>query len=403
MTLAHVAVIKNINNAVVKSKNFILQLVNVLGASLGGTTRRDTLADRLNPKRLKHILQQILNRKTILYWFAVLTFILTKVLIKYPNITEKYYSNSFYKIIATVLSKYSSLFPFSINDVFLITLIPLLLTIIVALILKKKCRKTMLPIIFKTIAIIYIGFYWLWGFNYFRHDIYKRLNIEANQITNENFNAAFYTLINQTNNLKVSFADFDKQITDSIIEKSYSKNAHLLAISYPLGKRRPKNMTISRFFAASGIGGYFGPFFNEIHLNKFIPPIQYPMILAHEKAHQFGITSEAEANFYAWFVCSKSQNEQIQYSASLYVLFHFLHYNKRQNNSIDAYKLISDDVANDIQIIRNYWSSLRYEPIEKVNTWFNDKYLKFNNIPNGVENYSGVVKLLIDYKRQSEI
>ncbi len=378
MILAHVEVIKNTNCAVEKTKNNISKL-------------------------LKQILQKALNRKTVLYWLVVLTFILTKVLAKYPHETEIFYSNGLYKLIAIVLSRYSSLFPFSLDDIFLTSLILFLIAIIVALILKRKHIKTILPIFLKVIASFYIAFYWLWGFNYFRQDIYNRLNIEPSQITHEDFNAVFNKLIVETNNLRISFADFNKLAIDSIVEESYAKNAQFLNVSYPLGKRKPKNVTASKFFSASGIGGYFGPFFNEIHINKYMHPLQYPMVLAHEKAHQFGITSEAEANFYAWYICKHTNSNQIRYSANLYMLFHFLHYNKSQTNSIDAYEFISKDVADDILVIRNHWKSLRKEPIEKMNTWFNDKYLKLNNIPDGVENYGGVVKLIIDFEKQTEI
>ena len=52
-----------------------------------------------------------------------------------------------------------------------------------------------------------------------------------------------------------------------------------------------------------GVTGSMGPFFCEFTLNGDLLPANYPATYAHELAHLLGITSEAEANFYAYQVC----------------------------------------------------------------------------------------------------
>ena len=64
-------------------------------------------------------------------------------------------------------------------------------------------------------------------------------------------------------------------------------------------------------------------FFNEFHVNKKVLPLEYPVIFAHEKAHQFGVTAESEANFYAWLVCRQSDSQVLNYSANLFILRYF--------------------------------------------------------------------------------
>jgi hypothetical protein len=184
---------------------------------------------------------------------------------------------------------------------------------------------------------------------------------------------------------------------DARIEVSYKKLVPALKIKYPGGKRPAKPVTMSHFFAQAGISGYYGPFFNEVHINTYILPVEYPFILAHEKAHQLGITNEGEANFYAWLVCTNSKSKQLQYSANLHVLQYFL-YQGYQLGEYDAIIAKLDKrVKKDLQKIRENWMSLRNEKIDDAASKVNDFYLKTNKIKEGVKEYSGVVKFVMDY------
>ena len=83
-------------------------------------------------------------------------------------------------------------------------------------------------------------------------------------------------------------------------------------------------MIFSSFYSKMGLSGYFGPFFNEIHVNHYLLPLDYPFVLAHEKAHQFGITSEAEANLVAFVICVRSDDQRLRYSGYQSLLLYFL-------------------------------------------------------------------------------
>ena len=138
------------------------------------------------------------------------------------------------------------------------------------------------------------------------------------------FRSVLDSLIIQTSRNHILITSSDYPSFDSLIERSYSENSHLLKINYPNGARRPKTMIFSSIFSKSGVSGYFGPFFNEIHLNRNLLPMDYPFVLAHEKAHQFGITSEAEANLYAFIICTNSEDQRLKYSAYQSLLLYFL-------------------------------------------------------------------------------
>lgn len=354
-----------------------------------------------NFKGSKHTKQKMKKNQSkkwlILPLSAIVTFGITQLAYRFPSITEKVYSRFFYPFIARIISPFSNLFSFSIDDVFYVLLFAILLILILLLILGKISFAKAGKIILNILAATYILFYFLWGFNYFREDLNVRLKLDKHDPNTKAFLAQLSKLVENTNKSWVSFEDWDINVADQNIEKSYKKLAPALKISYPAGKRKPKSITISRFFAKAGISGYYGPFFNEVHVNSTILPIEYPFILAHEKAHQFGITNEAEANFYAWLVCTKSTSKQLQYSANLHVLQYFLY----QGYQLDEYPGIiaklDKRVKNDLQNIREHWMSLRNEKIDEAASKVNDFYLKTNKIKKGIEEYSGVVKFVMDY------
>jgi hypothetical protein len=238
----------------------------------------------------------------------------------------------------------------------------------------------------------------LWGFNYFKPDLNQRLSLENHQPDKEEFLNVFRDLINQTNRTYTSFEKFDTNEIDSLVEKSYENLAPVLGIKYPSGSRAAKNITFSRFFAQAGISGYYGPFFNEVHVNTFNLPLEFPFVLAHEKAHQFGITGEAEANFYAWMVCLQSKSVKLRYSANLVVLRYFIY----QGFRLEDFKLltskIDDRVKSDLEKIREHWLQLRNERIDRAASKVNDVYLKTNKVEKGIEDYHGVVKFVMDFK-----
>lgn len=332
---------------------------------------------------------------------ALLTFGFTEWLAKNRYWAETVYAQKIYPFIASGLSSVSSIFPFSVDDLFYVGLILLLFSLIMLLILKKLSWQKTGKIVLNALALIYILFYFLWGFNYFRPDLNTRLQIKSQSADTKDFLEIFEELVKETNQSYTDFEDFDKNQIDSLVESYYKTLAPVLNINYPAGKRPGKNITFSRFFAQAGISGYYGPFFNEIHVNSKILPIEYPFVLAHEKAHQFGITGESEANFYAWLVCTKSESKKLEYSANLMILRYFIFHGYRLEQFPEIIEKLDDRVKNDIQKISEHWASLRNEKIDRAATKINDTYLKTNKIEKGIDDYKGVVKHVLDFSLDS--
>jgi hypothetical protein len=345
--------------------------------------------------------QLFFSRRTLPIWLALATYGLTELLARHTAVTEMVYSQTLYPVVAYLLSFISKWVSFSMDDAFYLLLAISLIILMILIIIRKIKFGRFLLLIIQTLAICYVLFYWFWGFNYFRSGINERLQIAKSKPDTVEFVRVFENLIAQTNESYCTFNHTSYSTIDSLVEASYKKNATFLKLKYPQGKRRPKPITLSSFFAKASIAGYYGPFFSEVHLNDSLLMIEYPQVLAHESAHQFGITSEAEANFYGWLVCMQSESKQLRYSANISMVSYFLSQAKHLHNFKDLIHQINKPVFDDLRKIQDHWERMRNEEIDKVAGKVNDVYLKTNKIEKGIEDYFGVIQFVMDYSTDS--
>lgn len=341
------------------------------------------------------------SRTALPIWLALATFGLTELFARNPGVTETVYSQTIYPVFSFCLSFLSKWVSFSLDDAFYALLLAFLLVLIVLVLLRKITFGKFLLLTIQTMAICYVLFYWFWGFNYYRNGINQRLAISKSKPDTVMLVRVLEDLITQTNESYCTYENVNYPTIDSLVEASYKKHAPFLKLSYPQGHRRPKSITLSPLFAKASIAGYYGPFFSEVHLNDSLLAIEYPQILAHEFAHQFGITSEAEANFYSWLVCSQSDSNHLKYSANISMLNYFLSQAKHLQNFPDLVHQIRKPVIEDIRKVQQHWERMRNDKVDKAAGKMNDVYLKTNKIEKGIEDYFGVVQFVMDFSTDS--
>ncbi|MDR2292227.1 MAG: DUF3810 domain-containing protein [Prevotellaceae bacterium] len=315
---------------------------------------------------------------------------------KMPGAVEWYVAN-IYPLIAAALSFVSALFPFSLFDVFTITAPLALLTLIVLMIFKKVKWSKGLYMIACSVLLLVAWFYLAWGFAYFRKDFYERCNVQKSEYNAENFSAFAKNFIEDANSARIDFKSIDKTDINRKIEEQYEKLKDVLKIKYPNGKRKPKRMLYESLHTKTGISGYFGPFFNEIHVNSFVLDFEYPFTLAHEKAHQFGVASEAECNLYAFIVCATSNDAQLRYSAYISTIVYVLnnYYKIFPDDYKNLLEAVDSQVIEDVKNMSKHWLDAKNQTLSNAHKAVYNTYLKTNNINSGIQNYSEVVNLLI--------
>lgn len=313
------------------------------------------------------------------------------------------YSVHLYPMIGGFLSFFSRLIPFAIGDLFIaISIIGIISYPFYAHCYAKKKWKITGWNIVEYSGWIYVWFYLAWGLNYSQPHFYLRTSITPVAYTPENFQRFTDSYLENLNNAYTEITFIDKETVCKEVVYGYTQISDTLGVHAPFhNSPRVKTMLFTSLTSMVGVKGSMGPFFCEFTLNGELPPSQYAATYAHELAHLLGISSEAEANFYAYQVCTRSNIPEIRFGGYFSILTHVL-INARHLTTEEEYSKILKQIRPEItelsQANYTYWME-KYSPwLGNVQNLFYDLYLKGNKISNGRLNYSEVVGLLISYE-----
>lgn len=337
-------------------------------------------------------------KKIHIRW-VVLTVLLAFVWIvmRFPTLGE-WYACKIYPLFFAVLSRISSLFPFSVGDCFIYGSVAGLLLYPVYAIVKKRSWKKTAGRMLEYLLWVYAWFYLAWGLNYFRENFYARTQIPYVAYSSDAFRSFLSAYTDSLNASFVPVEKIDKAVVAEEAKRGYDEIAGRFGLIRPAGYLYPKPMLIPSLMNGVGVLGYMGPFFTEYNLNPNLLPVQYPFTYAHEMAHVLGISSEAEANLYGFLVCSRSEVPAIRFSA-YFALLPYVLSNAYQLLPEEEFNRWKESLTPEVKEAYNekvaYWQSLYSPLIGEIQDTAYNWFLKGNNIPSGRKNYSEVVALLM--------
>lgn len=317
------------------------------------------------------------------------------------------YSNLVYPKLSWVITAFSSWIPFSIGDLFITLSIVALVCVPIFVYFKYHVKwRRLLRYCGEYLLWIYIWFYAAWGLNYSQIHFLSRTNIQPATYTSALFNRFIDRYITLLNNSYIDSVA-NKKAVKIEVPRLYMQISDSLKIHAPQhAYLRPKAMLFSNFISSVGVSGYMGPFFNEFHLNSNLLPIDYPATYAHEFAHLLGISQEAEANFYAYEICTRSSYKSIRFSGYFFVLGYVLR-NAKMVMTDEQFNRIKTIIRPEIKQLyyyhRCYWRALYSPLLGALQNKLYELYLKSNKIENGQRNYSQVVELLISYEQSKKM
>lgn len=335
--------------------------------------------------------------------FVLMALILIVWLVQLLPAAGACYARYIYPTIACVLTAVSDLIPFAVGDLFIaLSIAWLVVWPFYARLRRKKPWRRIVGREVEYLLWIYVWFYLAWGLNYSQPNFYQRTGIAYTAYTPENFARFTDDYIERLNASYTSIDTIDTDMVRNEVVRGYRAISPALGVLPPTTDRpRAKTMLFTPLISMVGVTGSMGPFFCEFTLNGDLLPADYPATYAHELAHRLGITSEAEANFYAYQVCTRSSVPALRFSGYYSILFHVLG-NARRLMDEAAYQALVENIRPEIiQLAKDhqaYWSA-KYSPlVGAVQEWIYDLYLKGNKIDSGRQNYSEVVGLLISYE-----
>lgn len=310
----------------------------------------------------------------------------------------EWYARTIYPLLSGLLTPFSNRLPFSVGDCFIYGSILLLLIYWIYGLIRRFRFLHMLARTIEFLLWVYMWFYLAWGLNYFRDNFYFRTQTHPIEYSDQDFH---HFISQYTDSLNASYTEiepFSQQKVDSVVRSGYELLSQRFSLPIPSKNIKPKNMLIPSFMSSVGVLGYMGPFFIEFNMNPNLLPVQYPFTYAHEMAHMLGISSEAEANLYAYLICTSSDDPAMRYSGYMALLPYVMSnlYGLLGEETFNKWKeTLSPEVRKDYNDKVRYWDSLYSPWIGEIQDTAYNFFLKGNNIPSGRQNYSEVIGLLM--------
>lgn len=309
-----------------------------------------------------------------------------------------FYALNLYPLISRVLSFIGSFLPFSLVEIVVICFAAAFVWILVRALRKKEGFWRWLGKASMLIVWLYVWFYMGWGNNYYRTGLYQRSGIQMVSYEHEAFTRFLEDYTVGLNRAAAAVGEYDRGVLEEEIKAFYSERAASFGYSKLHRWQHVKKPLLNFLFSAVTVRGFMGPFFCEAQVNRSVPEIEYPYTLAHEMGHLSGVTSEAEANYWAFVFCRESGNDAVRYSGYLSVLPYVL-LNARNLLPEEEFDAWADGVCqkarDDFNASREFWRGKKVVWIESIQRWFYNIYLKSNGIPEGMKDYSGVVEMII--------
>lgn len=335
-----------------------------------------------------NLFRRVFRLKFLLVWLAVGCFMLTRILHHHHWFTERWYSRRLYPHIARTLIRFSDQFSFSLNSFFAgLVLFVVSILILTALVGKLKWSRLLVAFI-NLCAVVYLAFYALWGFNYYREPLYSRMNLQHGEISDADYELIMKHISRKATEVRVKMDSVSTGRIDTLVDGAFRRHAGHWSMPWLECNVHPKQMFAEAWLAKANVYGYYGVFFNEVHVSRLCTRLDYTMLLAHERVHRLGITGEAEANFYAWLLCYKSESPELRYAAHVFLLRNLFDAGYGQ----EFMKPIEQDSA-----------QLKADELEAG--WFKrltDRFLKFNQVENGLSDYGRMIEPTANYLFQVE-
>jgi hypothetical protein len=324
-----------------------------------------------------------------------------------PHPVERFYSNSVYLVVQNQLTAASNYLPFAIFDgLIAVVLVGWTAAMIGCLAGSGGWLRRIGRIVVRTIVLasaLYILFLLLWGLNYRRVPLERKLQFDKAAVSMPALRALGGMAADRVNALyRPAHALLDVEsgrsptaspIIQSPLAAAFDRVQRELGASRPARAGRPKRTWLDVYFRRAGVDGMTDPYFLEVLVTADLLPVERPFVVAHEWSHLAGYTDEGEANFVGWLTCLGG-DERDQYSGWLSLYEHLLREAGARDQALLMARLRSGPHA-DRRAIGDRIRRRLSPRVSAVGWAVYDRYLKANRIEAGAASYEGIVRLAL--------
>ncbi|MBQ4643818.1 MAG: DUF3810 domain-containing protein [Oscillospiraceae bacterium] len=335
-----------------------------------------------------------------------------------PGFADGYY-NVVYRNLGGIFGSITGIFPFSLMEAGICSLVVLVFVWLVKLVLKgKEDTETVLryfkSVLMKMISIacaVFFLFCVFSGTNYYREGFAEKNGLETKKSSVTELYELCEHLLNEATESGSKLYRGEDNLT-VFDEKNFSMAREAKAefekfagnydfMKMGFGKfGTPKPVFFSEVMSYLLISGVYSPYTFEANVCTSGPDFLRGATMMHEQCHLRGFMNEAEANFMAYLACINSDSEYFRYSGNCFALLYSMNalysadYELWYKLRVQYPEYISADMAS-----QNEYVSAHDTKVAEVSDKVNDTYLKLNDQQDGVRSYGKMVDLLLAYRR----
>jgi hypothetical protein len=337
------------------------------------------------------------SKKPVARILLIVTAVLLAVAPTPPRWVERFYSNGIYPPLERFLTTQSNRVSFAAADVLAVIAVAAALVWSIRTFRSAGRRRIVAlgVLLFDAAAaaaLVYILFLALWGLNYRRVPLTRKLDYDSSRVTAGAARAMLTRTIEALNADSPAVHSGAWPAEDELREalaQSLRAAAAETGSRVPIVTGRPKVSIVDRYLGATGIDGFTNPFGLEIVLNSELLPAERPFVIAHEWSHLAGFADESEAGFVGLIACLRSDRAVLRYSGWL-ALCQFL----AERVAVETPRLLPPVVADLRAIVERV--RRRYRPtLGQAQERVYDRFLKANRVEEGVASYGLMVRLVL--------
>lgn len=316
------------------------------------------------------------------------------------------YSSTVSACFRKALGYITCLIPFSVAELLVLSVPPVLVIIVVAVSIRVKktgdvnILKKLVACLLCTVFIILSVFINTFGICYRRYSAEDKLLLDFSTVNNQSVRFVSELLCDNVNE-SVGFVEFNSDGSSKMpydlntLSQKLKRGYDVILKDVPL-KFSLKPVFLSEPWTYTHISGMYMPFTGESNLNVNYPDYAIAFSAAHEIAHQLGIAFENDANFYAYLACVSSEDDYLRYAANLTALEYFIMAMPAKEANEVAVKLDAR-AKGEIIAYNKFFEKYRSNVVADISTHVNDYYLKSQGQQLGEKSYGEVVTLLTAY------
>ncbi len=264
---------------------------------------------------------------------------------------------------------------------------------------------------------LYVVFMLLWGLNYRKSSPAQSFHLSIETSYSEvQLDSLSLQLIDQLNLTRQKLPDsvIDKlnykQVFDYTLQefKEIQNSYSFLQLEKPVLKKAH----FPTWGDYIGYLAFYQPITGEAIVRADVPLLTLPFTSCHELAHQMGYASEAEANFIAFVVASKTSDPVFRYS----MLIQLFTYSQSEHlsliaktgnfekwkNTVNRNKTLLDaKVIEDRKKIKEFFIQ-RQQLLIPASTSLYDQFLQWNQQAKGIKSYDEVLLWVLAYNKSKQ-